>query len=202
LLADSGAQAVHIEIRRILAPALAALLQKIAQLFPSSFKKRPHHRANLRINSRQAFEASPAEQVGQQGFRLIVGSVSDSDARGAAFFDDALKKAISQAPRCVLKIPAVFLSRLCYVLARDFKFEAAPAGQTCYEFCVGFRFRTAKLVVEVDDEESEAQIAAKTLEYPQERDGVCSAGDGHADTVTRRQHPRTADGFQHGLFQW
>jgi hypothetical protein len=88
------------------------------------------------------------------------------------------------------------------LLARDFKFEAAPTGQAGYEFCVGFRFPTAKLVVEVDDEESEAQIVAKNLEYPQERDGVCSAGDGHADTVTRRQHPRTADGFQHGLFQW
>jgi hypothetical protein len=37
LLADSGAQAVHIEIRRILSPALAALLEKVAQLFPSSF---------------------------------------------------------------------------------------------------------------------------------------------------------------------
>jgi len=37
LLADAGAQAAHIAIRGILPPALAALLQKFAQLFPSSF---------------------------------------------------------------------------------------------------------------------------------------------------------------------
>jgi len=152
------------------------------------------------MNSRQACQASPAEHVGKHGFRLIVCGVRDSDARGAAFFDDALKKGISQAPSCVLKIPAAFLSRLRHILPGKYKFEAALSGQTCYEFCVDFRFRTAKLMVEVDDEESDAQIVAKVLEDPKQRDGVCSAGYGHADTVTRRQHPRTANGFQRGLF--
>jgi hypothetical protein len=87
-----------------------------------------------------------------------------------------------------------------YVLAGDHKFEAASASQGCHEICVGLRFRAAKLVVKVDDKQSNAKFSAEILENPQERHGVCSTRYSHAHTFAGGEHRRIADGVQHAFF--
>ena len=50
-------------------------------------------------------------------------------------------------------------------------------------------------MIEMDDEENDAELGAKIIKQVKERDGIRSAGDGNADTITGGQHPGLTDGI-------
>ena len=119
------------------------------------------------MNAAQACEARAADYVRENGFGLIVRSVRNGDARGAAFGDDAVEKSVAQLARHVFEVAALAGGFGSNVFARCDEFESVRLGEVCDEFGVTIGFRAAQRVIEVRYHERDSEIITQTQEEAQ-----------------------------------
>ena len=70
-------------------------------------------------------------------------------------------------------------------------------GKFGNELFISIRIATAQLMVEVGDNEDDAQLQPEFEQDSQQRDGIRASGDGHSDAVARAQQAAFTDIVEH-----
>src|SRR6202041_3203424 len=120
--------------------------------------------------SRKASRAGPAKNVRQNRFGLVVRRVADNDACRSTLGDHALEERIPETPGGVFQIPPAGRSRSGNVFAPRDAFKFAVTCKVLDKTGVRLRFRAAKFVIEMDDDQSDAKPVTQGLEDPEKRD--------------------------------
>ena len=137
------------------------------------------------MNAAEAGEAGTAQDMCEDGFGLVVGGVGHGNARAAGGVHEGLEKGVAGAAGGVFEIGAFFFCFVCHVGGGRMKFQGMTGGQLGHELFVGIGETAAKFVIEVGDDEDEAEFFAEFEEEQQEGDGVRTAGDGGGDALAR-----------------
>src|SRR5579863_8593729 len=201
LLANSCAEPAHIAIRRILAPGLPAATEVFAQFETVRGEKRPHDGAGDRVNRSQPGQAGSPNQVRQKRFRLIFCCMRHGNAGGLSFAHHARKKCISKTPRRILESPVMPGSFRGDIFAGGNKFMPAPARQVANKPRVFLRFRAAKSMIKMNDDQCDPQISAEPFEQSQERNRIAPARYRDAHAPSRFHHSGFTDVFKNSLFE-
>jgi hypothetical protein len=137
--------------------------------------------AGFGVNAAESGEAGAAEDVGENGFGLVVGSVGYGDAVEFFFGDESIEEGVAGAAGGVFKIN-FFAAGFCgYIGAGGEKFQIKLLGEGGDEFFVGVGGFTAELVIEVDDAGNETEFRPEFGEKTQQGDGIGAARNGDAD---------------------
>jgi hypothetical protein len=135
------------------------------------------------MNSAKACEAGAAQDVGKNGFRLIVEGVRGGDAIHDFGSDELLEKCVARAAARVFKIHFV-TARFCGdVRSRKVKRQAEFLRELRDKSLVRVRSLPAQFVIEVNDANDNAKPFAQFEQKAQQRDGIRSAG--HCDAEAK-----------------
>jgi hypothetical protein len=183
LQADAGARAFGVAVGGVLAPGLAAETEIVAKIGAAEFEERAENGAGFGMDAAEAGESSAAEDVSENGFGLVVGSVGDGDFVELAFGDEALKEGVAGAAGGVFEVGALAFGFGGDVFADDEELQGVLGGEIGDEFFVGVGSAPAQFVIEVDDGENEAKFFAQFEEEMEESDGIGAAGNGDPDAL-------------------
>ena len=100
-------------------------------------------------------EAGPSYQVHQDGLRLVVGGMGNSDTGGVLFVCHACQEVVARITGLLFEGEAVPLSTGLYIFLGGGKGEAEGLGLGRNEIGVGVRGIGTQAVVEVGDVEGE-----------------------------------------------
>ena len=92
----------------------------------------------------------------------------DDDPRGTALRDHALKERISQPAGRVFKIPFARRRSRRNIFALDDAFESARAREIFDKPRVSIRFRPSQRVIEMHDEEGDAERVSQAFQQSQQ----------------------------------
>jgi hypothetical protein len=70
------------------------------------------------------------------------------------------------------------------------------AREGFYELGGGGGFLAAEAMIEVKNQQSDAEILAERFEQTEERNGIGAAGDAHADTIAGQDDPHATNGLE------
>jgi hypothetical protein len=104
--------------------------------------------------------------MGQDGLCLIVGGVGHRDSIQIVSRSGALEKLVAQAPRGILKIPAVALSLASHIAPARFTLEVQVGSERFHESLVGIGIGSPKLMVEMEHDDCDPELSAQFLENP------------------------------------
>jgi len=106
------------------------------------------------------------------------------------------KKSVAQAARRVFQIPPMDLRFAGNIGASAFEFQLEIFREGFHEALVFIRFRTSKLVVEMQDEKRDPKVCPQLRENPEHCDRIRAARNAHTNPVARPNHGVPADGFE------
>jgi hypothetical protein len=141
------------------------------------------------MNAGQAREARAAHQMSQHSFGLIVGRVRDGRVRHAALRDHFIEKLVAQPASGVLEIPAFAARDGAHVFSSHFARHAVCRCQLFNKILVRRCVGASKLVIEVQDHQSNPERIAQLEQKPQQRNGIGAARNRNAQRIASAQHP-------------
>ncbi len=127
--------------------------------------------------------AGPAEEVEQDGFGLVVGSMAGYDCIAAFFLGGEGEELVAHGSCGFFDAPVLARRDLADGAFSGDGFEAECGGVLTDEFAVGCGFG-AKLVVEVGDEQLVPELLAQREEEVEAREGIGAAGDCDEEAAT------------------
>jgi hypothetical protein len=209
-LADSIAGEGVVGVSRVFAPRLVDVVDVLLE-FESA--EREEWAENLtakfavvvfdgdaRVNAGESFEAGSADEAHENGLGLVVEGVCGEDfVDGMSFDEKTVEKSIAEFAGGSFEADV-----LCGGVLRDFvtvtvKFQVVRAGEVGDELVVGVGFEAAKLVVEMDYREDDAELGAEFQKQAEEGDGIEASGDSDADAVAGVEEVVAADVGQNAL---
>jgi len=194
--ANTGAQAAGVAVGSVFAPGLAAKTKIRAQILAAKFEQGTESGAGLGVNAGESGKTGSAEHVGENGFSLVVGGVSDGDFVEMMVAGEVFKEGVTGTTSGVFDVGMFAPGFGGDVFARREKRKIVVRGERGDEFFVGVGGATAQLVIEVDDRKDDAKLFAKFEEKKKEGDRIGTAGDGHANALARVGATVKAQGVQ------
>jgi hypothetical protein len=145
--AEAGAEARGVLIGGVLAPGLFFGAEVGAEVGPTDVKQRADDGFGLGMDAAEAGEAGAAEDVGEDGFGLVVGGVGYGDAIDFFCGDEAGEKVVAGAAGGVFEIGFFAFGLGGDVEAFEMKVEMMLGGELGDEFFVGVGGAAAELVI-------------------------------------------------------
>ncbi len=186
-VADSGAKAGDILVGDVFAPLLFFCAQIGPELSAADVQKGANGVGRLGMDGAETGEPRAAKDVGEHGFGLIFGGVRGGNAVHDALLDEASEERVAGAAGGILEIGFFAASTGGDVLAADVQGQAELFGEASDEGFVGVGGFSAQFVVEMGDAQDDAERVANFKEQEEQGDGVCAAGDGHGDALSRAE---------------
>jgi hypothetical protein len=137
------------------------------------------------MNATEAGEAGAAENMGEDGFGLIVGGVRDGDFVELVFGGEAFEERVAGAAGGVFEIGTLAFGFGGDVFAGNEEGERVAFSEVCDETFVRVRGTAAKLVIEMDGGEDDAELFTELEEQREKSDGIGATGNGYTDALTR-----------------
>lgn len=135
-----------------------------------------------RPHAAKTCEAAAAAEIGEDGFRLVVGVMGEDDDPGVVLFGHAEEEVMARLACGSFDGDAAFFGEGCYIGVLDLAGELVLFGELLDEGGVAVGFLTAQAVVEVaEDEVGEAGVE----EQMQEGHGVATAGEAEQGGFSR-----------------
>src|SRR5215470_3937765 len=128
------------------------------------------------MDSREARNAGPAKDVGQDGFRLIVHGVRGCRRVEKALRRQFFKESVTSAAGGVFQIGFFLFRFVCNISAAEMQRKAKFFGETSDKFLIGVRSFSAKLMIEMDNAQDAAQLRACFSKQSEQSDGIRAAG--------------------------
>jgi hypothetical protein len=129
-------------------------------------------------------EAGAPENVSENGFSLIVGSVGHCNSVEKPLGDQAFTEGVTGAAGGVLKIGVLSLCFGRDVFTRGKELQVMARGEFGNKLFVGVRSFATELMIEMNDRENEAKLFSEFEEEKKKGDGIGATGNGHADAGT------------------
>ena len=128
------------------------------------------------------------------------------DALQTERFGHGGKKLVAQASRGIFHIPTVKARFAGDIGAAGFKFQMELPCECLYEAFVLIRFRSAQLVVEMQNKNRDPKLSPQLAENPEQRQRIGAARNADADPVARPDHGVPVDGLESSFvkvfFHW
>src|SRR5580700_980939 len=103
------------------------------------------------MNSAEAGESGAAQDVGEDGFGLVIGGMRYGQPRQFLFVDEAREKTVARAASRIFDIGLFAFGFGGDVFSSNVKGQIILGSELGYEVLVGVGLLAAELVVEVDD---------------------------------------------------
>jgi hypothetical protein len=173
--ADAGTQAAGIAVGRVFAPSLAAKAEVRAQLVAAEFEQGAEDQPRFGVNAGESGKTGAPKNVGENGFRLVVGSVGDGDVVEMSVPGEAFEEGVAAAAGGVFKIGVLAPGLPGDIFVRDKKRKIMAGGKRGYKFFVGVGGAAPQFVIEVGDGKDDAERFAEFEEKKEQSDGIGSA---------------------------
>lgn len=119
------------------------------------------------MDTAQASEPRPPQNVREHGFRLIVGGVRNRHAIHVVLLCDLPEILIAGAARGILEIGTVSFGPCGNVRGSAAKLQLVFCSQLGHKFFVGVRSLAAQFVIEVHDAENDSQFLTQFQQQEQ-----------------------------------
>jgi hypothetical protein len=143
--------------------------------------------SNGGVDGAEAFGPGAAEEFHEDGLGLVVESVGGGDAIGVAGGKEGSEEVVAGIAGGLLYAFGCGCDAFRDVGVVEVDGNVESDAEILDELLVGIGFFAAEVVVDVDSGEAYAERVAGSgvggVEGEEEGDGVCTAGDGDADTV-------------------
>jgi hypothetical protein len=140
------------------------------------------------VDGAQAFGPGSAEELHEDGLGLVVEGVGGEDAVGVAGGDESVEEVVADGAGCLFDGLVCLGYAVGDICAVEVKRDVEVDAEVFDELLVGVGLCSAKTVVDVDCAEAYAEgfVFGRVcrVKSQEERDGVCTAGDGDADAVS------------------
>ena len=133
----------------------------------------------------QSGAAAAASDVHDDGFRLIQGVVTDSDAGASLLPGNARQKGVPCAPRRRFNADAPFASKAWHIRMTEAMRHPPARGQLGHEFQVALARRPADTMIERGDMQADIVAFAPALQQMEQRHRIATAGNGHDHRFSR-----------------
>src|SRR6185437_7573756 len=137
----------------------------------------------LRIDSRQAARSRAPHQPQQNSFRLVVECVGSRNPIHAILVQQSMEVAITQFSARRFQTHLFTLRMRFYRSPLSVEFQLVLQSEGLYELLVTIGLFPAKLMIQVNDGENDAQLFAQLQEQPQQRHRIRAAGYSNTDAV-------------------
>ena len=163
LLSDTISHVAGIQIARILLPALPAAPEPVQDILSARIQQRANQPVlSSGINGCHAAISGPSQHPLQDRFRLVVGSMADSNSVGPAGFDQREEIVVAKLAGGLFQIsPGMLPAR---IRGCRLKRQVQPFGKVTDEQLILIGFHAAPLVVEVRNRKGAAQFRGKLLQ--------------------------------------
>jgi hypothetical protein len=162
-------QSSAVLIARIFAPGLADTRKVVTKHLPATFQQGANNHARYGINPGQPRWAGAPQQMSQYRFRLVIGRVRDRHALDAADGGGRSEKPIAQAARGIFQVPAVAAGLSGYIGAVRVKVKPQIPSERRHEAFVFVGFRTAQLMMKMQNVQPNPQMRPQFGEQAQQR---------------------------------
>ena len=135
--------------------------------------------------------------MSQDGLGLIIRRMRDGHAVQSSRSRNRRKKLIAQSPRGIFEIQTVAARLTGHVGAVADKFDAEGPRKLFDETFVFIRFRSAKLMVKMQDENSDPEFRSQFGKQVKQSHRIRSARNTHTNAISRPNHRMPADGFKY-----
>lgn len=192
LVANAVAGIGEVAVGGILAPGLAETAEVQFHFSTGDGQERTQNVAlgelENGMDATEAFSPCAAQELGEDGFGLIVEGVGGGDGVEGDLGHQGAQPGVTQTA-CGFFDGFRGLAGARGGFGRGVKAggvegEAKLGSQIADESKVGVGFRAAQAVVQVRDVQREAQFPALVVKSSQQGNGICAAGDGHAEAQT------------------
>jgi len=140
------------------------------------------------VDRAETFGPRSAEELHEDGFGLVVEGVGGEDTVGVTGGEEGVEEVVAEGTGRFLDAFVSFGDTLGDVGVVEMEGDVEADAKVFDEALVGVGFGSAKAVVNVDGAEADAEGFAGCgvggVEGKEESDGVGTAGDGCADTVS------------------
>ena len=130
----------------------------IAEFVAPNIQQGANDQAGHGIDACKSRRTGAAQQMSQNRLGLVIRRMRDGHAAQATRSGGRSKKLITQTPRGVFEIPAVASRLAGHIGAVRNEFEAKLPRKPGNETFVFVRFRSAKLMVEMQDENPDSKL--------------------------------------------
>jgi len=189
LATNAGASTVHVEIGGVFAPGLAELLQIGAELRAAKAEQRADYLPRDRVNAGETCDSRPAEEVGENGFGLIVGSVSGSDESGVLIGDQLGKELVARTAGSVFEVRSFAECLGLDICAIDVKRKIVGKSELGDELLISVRSAAAQAVIEVRNGKHQAALPAEFQEQAEQGHGIGTTGNRNTHAVAWPEQP-------------
>jgi hypothetical protein len=170
--ADAGTQTAGIAVGRVFAPSLAAKAEIRAQLVAAEFEQGAEDYPGFGVNAGKPGKAGAPQNVGEDGFGLVVGRVGDGNVVEMSGAGEAFEEGVASAAGSVFKIGALAPGLPFDVFVRDEKRKIMAGGKRGHKFFVGLGGAAAQFVIEVGDGKDDAERFAEFEEKKEQSHGI------------------------------
>lgn len=165
--AQAGAEARGVPVGGVFAPRLLSRPEVVAQLGAADVQQRPDNMFGLRMNAAETGEAGAAQDMRQNGFRLVIGSMGDGQAIDFLIRDQAGKESVARAAGGIFEIGFFAFGFGGNIDALKVKLEMAGGRQFGDEVFVGVGSAAPQTMVHMRDAEDDAKPFLQLEQKPQ-----------------------------------
>ncbi len=151
------------------------------------------------VDSGEAAGAGAAKEAQENGFGLVVAGVGRGYGIEGKRGGGALEKGVAGAASGGFEREVEKGGERCDILSFDLAVKSELGGDIAHEIRIGVGVRSAQTVIEVENDEDDAEGGGEFGEGAQERHGISSATDSHADALAGMEEAMLAHGVFEGL---
>jgi hypothetical protein len=151
------------------------------------------------MNAAKSGESAAAQNVRQDSFGLIVGSMRDSDSVQSMFARALRQKSITEPARRRLQISFITFGDISYRGGREVKRQFMFARQGGDKFFVVVSRSATKFVIEMQDAKGNAEVFFESNKEQQQGHRIRATGNRHTHPIAFADEPTTLNGAQQAL---